>query len=103
MAPGSPRGASFAGTDLYVQLGRGRNYAWSATSAGGDNIDTFVLKLCEPTGGTPTTASMGYLRNGVCEPIETYQHTQIAKPSASAASGPGTPGRPSRRITMSCT
>jgi acyl-homoserine lactone acylase PvdQ len=76
------RGASFAGTDLYVQLGRGRNYAWSATSAGGDNIDTFVLELCEPGGGTPTTASMGYLRNGACERIETYQHTQIAKPSA---------------------
>lgn len=76
------RGAAFAGTDIYVQLGRGRNYAWSATSAGGDNIDTFVLRLCEPGGGTPTVASMGYLRNGVCKPIETYQHTQIAKPSA---------------------
>jgi acyl-homoserine lactone acylase PvdQ len=76
------RGAAFAGTDLYVQLGRGRNYAWSATSAGADNIDTFVLKLCEPGGGTPTTSSMGYERNGACQPIETFQHTQIAKPSA---------------------
>jgi len=76
------RGVSFAGTDIYVQLGRGRNYAWSATSAGGDNIDTFVLKLCEPDGGVPSTESMGYLRNGVCKPMETYQHTQIAKPSA---------------------
>jgi acyl-homoserine lactone acylase PvdQ len=76
------RGASFAGTDLYVQLGRGRDYAWSATSAGGDNIDQFVLRLCEPGGGDATTDSMGYLRDGVCEPIETYQHTQIAKPSA---------------------
>ena len=27
------RGASFAGVDLYVQLGHGRDYAWSATSA----------------------------------------------------------------------
>ena len=76
------RGASFAGTDLYVQLGRGVNYAWSATSAGADNIDQFVLRLCEPGGGPATTESMGYLRNGVCEPIETYQHTQVAKPSA---------------------
>jgi acyl-homoserine lactone acylase PvdQ len=76
------RGASFSGVDLYVQLGRGRNYAWSATSAGGDNVDQFVLELCEPGGGTPTTSSMGYLRNGNCEPIETYQHVQIAKPSA---------------------
>ncbi len=76
------RGVGFAGTDLYVQLGRGRDYAWSATSAGNDNIDTFVLKLCEPGGGTPTRASLGYERNGVCEPIETYQHTQVAKPTA---------------------
>jgi acyl-homoserine lactone acylase PvdQ len=83
------RGVGFAGTDIYVQLGRGRNYAWSATSAGGDNIDTFVLRLCEPNGGTPTVSSMGYLRNGVCKPIETYQHTQIAKPSAG-----GIPGGP---------
>ena len=53
-APGSEgrppidaRGASFIGVNLYVQLGRGRDYAWSATSAGQDNIDTFALKLCD--------------------------------------------------------
>ncbi|HYB98371.1 MAG TPA: penicillin acylase family protein [Candidatus Limnocylindrales bacterium] len=78
----SARGVSFAGTDLFVQLGRGRDYAWSATSAGGDNVDQFVLRLCEPGGGTATTSSMGYLRNGVCEPIETYQHVQVTKPTA---------------------
>src|SRR6185503_7653521 len=52
------RGVAFAGTDLYVQLGRGRNYAWSATSAGGDLIDQFVLRLCEPGGGPPTVNSL---------------------------------------------
>jgi acyl-homoserine lactone acylase PvdQ len=83
------RGVAFAGTDLFVELGRGRNYAWSATSAGGDNIDQFVLKLCEPGGGAATTASMGYLRSGTCEPIETFQHVQITKPSAG-----GVPGGP---------
>jgi acyl-homoserine lactone acylase PvdQ len=76
------RGAAFAGTDLYVQLGRGRNFAFSATSASGDNVDQWVLRLCEPGGGTATVASMGYLRNGVCEPIETWDHVQIAKPTA---------------------
>jgi len=81
------RGASFAGVDLYVQLGRGRDYAWSATSASGDNVDQWVLLLCEPSGGPPTTASMGYLHDGVCEPIETFQHTQIAKPSAGGIPG----------------
>src|SRR6185295_11976687 len=82
------RGVAFAGTDLYVQLGRGRSYAFSATSAGGDNVDQWVLLLCEPGGGTPTTSSLGYLRNGICEPIETYQHVQIAKPSAGGLPNP---------------
>ena len=50
------RGVAFAGTDIYVQLGRGRDYSWSATSASADNVDQFVLKLCEPGGGTPTRA-----------------------------------------------
>jgi acyl-homoserine lactone acylase PvdQ len=83
------RGVAFAGSDIYVQLGRGRNYAWSATSAGGDNVDQFVLKLCEPGGGPATISSMGYLRNGACVAIETYQHVQITKPSAG-----GLPGGP---------
>ena len=33
--------------NLYVQLGRGRDYAWSATSAGQDIIDTYAVDLCE--------------------------------------------------------
>ncbi len=76
------RGAAFAGTDLYVQLGRGRTLAWSATSAGADNIDQWVLKLCEQAGGSPTVSSMGYEHNSVCKPIEAFDHVQVAKPSA---------------------
>ena len=40
-------GAAFPGVNLYVQLGHGRDYAWSATSAGQDIIDTFAVPLCE--------------------------------------------------------
>src|SRR3954471_5388114 len=40
------RGAAFPGVNLYVELGRGRDYAWSATSAGQDLIDTFAVSLC---------------------------------------------------------
>jgi acyl-homoserine lactone acylase PvdQ len=76
------RGAAFAGTDLYVQLGRGRDFAFSATSASADNVDQWVLRLCEPGGGPPTTASMGYEHDGTCVPIETWNHVQIAKPTA---------------------
>src|SRR5438552_10357941 len=86
------RGVAFAGTDLIVQLGRGRNYAFSATSAGADNVDQGVLKLREPGGGTPTVNSMGYLRNGSCVPIEAFDQTIVAKPSAGGQPGVGESG-----------
>jgi acyl-homoserine lactone acylase PvdQ len=75
-APGLPgidaRGASFVGINLYVQLGRGRDYAWSATSAGQDNIDTFALPLCDDT---------HYRYRGRCEPIEVLEKTVSWRPS----------------------
>jgi hypothetical protein len=76
------RGVSFAGTDLYVQLGRGTDYAWSATSAGADNVDEFVLRLCDPDGGEATTDSMGYLHDGDCKAIEELQEVRIAQVTA---------------------
>jgi len=68
------RGVGFAGIDFYALLGRGRNYAWSATSAGADNVDQFVLKLCDPAGGAATTASTGYLHNGTCTKFDAFDH-----------------------------
>ena len=41
------RGAAFPGVNLYVQLGHGRDYAWSATTATSDNVDTFAEVLCQ--------------------------------------------------------
>src|SRR3954463_660192 len=41
------RGASFPGVNLMVQLGHGRDYAWSATTATSDNVDTFAEVLCQ--------------------------------------------------------
>ena len=81
-APGiDARGASFPGVNLYVQLGRGQDYSWSATSAGQDIIDTFAVDLCEPGGGKPTTASMHYLLRGACEPIEVLEKTNRWSPT----------------------
>ena len=48
-------GAAFPGTNLYVELGHGRDYAWSATSSGQNIIDTFAVPLCNPAGGKPST------------------------------------------------
>src|SRR3954454_7190695 len=41
------RGAAFPGVNLMVQLGHGRDYAWSATTATSDNVDTFAEVLCQ--------------------------------------------------------
>ncbi|MBW3620478.1 MAG: penicillin acylase family protein [Actinobacteria bacterium] len=76
------RGVAFAGTDLWVQLGRGRDYAFSATSSHVDNVDQFVLRLCDPDGGEATVDSMGYEHDGSCVPIEAHQEVLLAKPSA---------------------
>jgi acyl-homoserine lactone acylase PvdQ len=66
------QGAAFNGINLYVQLGRGRDYAWSATSAGQDIIDTFALPLCDDT---------HYRYRGACLPIEVLQKTDAWTPN----------------------
>jgi acyl-homoserine lactone acylase PvdQ len=75
------RGATFAGLGLYVLLGRGRDYAWSATSAGQDVIDTFAVALCEPGGGAPSVRSMHYRFRGACLPIEVLERRNSWSPS----------------------
>ncbi len=88
-APGGPagppldaRGAAFPGTNLYVQLGHGRDYAWSATSSGQDITDTFAVKLCEPDGSAPTIDSMGYRFHGQCLPIDVLERVNSWTQSA---------------------
>ncbi len=81
-APGiDARGASFAGVNLYVQLGRGRDYAFSATSAGQDIVDTFALDLCERDATKPTLRSTSYMFRGSCVPIEVLHHTNNWEPT----------------------
>jgi acyl-homoserine lactone acylase PvdQ len=95
-APGGPegpaidaRGVAFVGTNLYVQVGHGRDYAWSATSAGNDITDAFAVNLCEPGGGTPTIDSMGYRWNGDCLPIEVLERHNAWTPNAADMTPPG--------------
>ena len=89
-APGiDARGAAFAGVNLYVQLGRGRDYAFSATSAGQDIVDTFALELCEPGGATPTLASMHYRFRGACIAIEVLERTNRWMPTLADATPRG--------------
>lgn len=75
------QGTAFAGANLYVQLGRGQDYAWSATSAGQDIIDTFALELCEPDASEPTLASDHYLFDGECLPFEVLERENSWTPN----------------------
>ncbi|GAA0608328.1 penicillin acylase family protein [Streptomyces crystallinus] len=69
----SARGASFAGVGMYVQLGRGQDYAWSATSAGQDITDTYAVELCQD--------DSHYLYRGVCTPMEKLEKKNAWKPT----------------------
>ncbi|CAN5400634.1 penicillin acylase family protein [soil metagenome] len=88
--PIDARGGSFPGANLYVQIGHGRDYAWSATSAGQDIVDTYALKLCEPGGGKPTLHSDSYVYKGVCTPFETLTRQNSWTPSAADQTAAGT-------------
>jgi acyl-homoserine lactone acylase PvdQ len=85
----SARGVSFAGVSMYVQLGRGQDYAWSATSAGQDIVDTYAVELCEPGGGPATTASNSYLFRGTCTPMERLERKNAWKPTVADGTAAG--------------
>ncbi len=84
------RGVAFAGTNLFVQLGRGADYAWSATSAGSDNVDTVVEKLCNVDGSKPKVTSTGYRVGKLCRPMESNIHSETTTPNATAPGPPKT-------------
>jgi acyl-homoserine lactone acylase PvdQ len=74
------RGAAFPGVNLYVELGHGRDYAWSATSAGQDIIDTFAVPLCD---------ARHYRFRGRCLAIETLDRANAWKPNLADPTPPG--------------
>ena len=83
------RGASFVGVSMYVLLGRGTDYSWSATSAGQDIIDTFAVPLCEPDGSAPDKNSQHYLFRGKCQAMEILERKNSWVPSIGDQTPPG--------------
>jgi acyl-homoserine lactone acylase PvdQ len=59
------RGVAFPGLGFYLQIGRGPDYAWSATSASSDVTDEFAETLC----GNGTTQ---YSYKGQCRDMGTF-------------------------------
>jgi acyl-homoserine lactone acylase PvdQ len=87
------RGATFPGLSLYILLGRGQDYSWSATTANTDVVDQFVEELCNPDGSPPTRASRHYRYKGRCIPFVEREYT-VNTPV------PVTDPQPSRAITF---
>ncbi|HEX8714800.1 MAG TPA: penicillin acylase family protein, partial [Solirubrobacteraceae bacterium] len=56
----------------YVFIGRGRDFAWSLTSADSENTQQFLEKLCNPDHSPPTRESDHYEYNGECIPMTTF-------------------------------
>ena len=81
-------GASFPGTGV-VELGRGEDYAWSATSAGSDLIDQRLEKVCNPTAGAaPAAQGTYYMYLGKCTPMVAETFTETALPKVGGLGGP---------------
>jgi acyl-homoserine lactone acylase PvdQ len=75
------RGIAIPGTP-YVDIGRGPDSAWSATSSGQDLIDTFAVPLCDPAGKPVDRANpTGYVYGGKCEPIDVLTETDSWQPN----------------------
>jgi hypothetical protein len=69
-------GAAFPGVNLYVELGHGRDYAWSATSSGQQIVDTFAAPLCNPAGGAVALNSNYYKLGRSCVPMQTLTRSE---------------------------
>jgi acyl-homoserine lactone acylase PvdQ len=75
------RGATFPGVGLYVLLGHGRDYAWSATTATSDNVDTFAEVLCRD--------NFHYRWRGKCRPMKKLVRENAWTPNAVDDTPPG--------------
>lgn len=75
------RGAAFDGINLYVELGRGVDYSWSATSAGQDITHVFAVPLCNQDGSKPSQSSTSYMFRGHCTPMNTLTSTESWTPN----------------------
>ncbi|HEV2812210.1 MAG TPA: penicillin acylase family protein, partial [Solirubrobacteraceae bacterium] len=85
-------GVTFPGASPWPLIGHGIDFAWSGTSANGDNNDTFVETLCNEDGSPPTSESRSYLYRGKCVPFR-QRDVAVTTPPPSAGNQ-----NPSQRI-----
>ncbi|MGE5133353.1 MAG: penicillin acylase family protein [Gemmatimonadota bacterium] len=81
-------GAAFPGTSFVVELGRGPDYAWSATSAGSDVVDQRLELICNPAGGAPAAQGTYYEYKGQCVAMDHHTFTETALPKPGGVGPP---------------
>jgi acyl-homoserine lactone acylase PvdQ len=81
-------GVSFAGTSMIVEMGRGMDFAWSATSSGTDNTDVRLERLCDPAGGAVDAQSKYYVFQGSCRAMRHQRFSQLALPKPGGVGAP---------------
>src|SRR3954468_16265241 len=74
-------GVAFPGAAPYPLIGHAIDFAWSGTSANGDNDDTFVELLCNADGSPPTEKSTSYMYKGKCRPF-TMRTQDVTTPTS---------------------
>ena len=70
--PGIEAEGVIAPISPYVFIGRGRDFAWSLTSAGSENTQQFLVKLCSPEHGPVTREAEDYEYKGECIPMTSF-------------------------------
>jgi acyl-homoserine lactone acylase PvdQ len=85
-------GVTFPGAAPWPLIGHGIDFAWSGTTANGDNEDTFVERLCNPGGSRPGDGSTHYMYRGHCIPFVTRRQS-VTTPVA-----PTSPGAPQKIV-----
>jgi acyl-homoserine lactone acylase PvdQ len=70
--PGIDARGIIAPISPYVFIGRGRDFAWSLTSADSQNEQDFLERLCNPMGGRPSRRSTHYFYKGRCRAMKLF-------------------------------
>ena len=68
-------GMSFPGASPFPLIGHTQTFAWTGTTALGDNADTFAETLCNPDGSPATVKSDHYLYRGQCRAFSSRTQT----------------------------
>ncbi|MHB2023362.1 MAG: penicillin acylase family protein [Mycobacteriales bacterium] len=87
-------GIVFPGATPYPVIGHGLDFAWTGTTAMGDNQDVYAELLCNPDGSPASYSSTHYVYKGACIPFTSRRYTETT-PYA-----PTSPTTPPESITL---